>query len=88
VNYAIPSHVYVKAVGDEAVLLDTRSDAFFGLNPSAAVVWDALATGLTSTDALDALVARFAVAPETARADVDALIDQLVAHGFLERRRE
>ncbi len=84
-SYCVPPYVHVRLVHDEAVLLDTRSDAYFALNPSGAVVWSVLAEGRSEESAAEDLVAQFAVTPETARVDVAAVIDELVARGLLER---
>ena len=84
-SYRVPPHVHHRAVHDELVLLDARGDAYFGLNPTGAVVWAALAEGGSPEAAAAALVERFAVTPEAARTDVAALVDQLLARGLLER---
>jgi len=84
VTYRIPSHVYHRALHDEVVLLDPRTDAYLGLNPTAAVAWDVLASGGTPEDAAAALIEQFAVDAETAHADIAALIGDLLARGLLE----
>jgi coenzyme PQQ synthesis protein D (PqqD) len=83
-TYHPPAHVQFRAVDDEIVLLDTRRDAYFGLNPTGAVAWSALAAGRTAEAAAAAISAEFDVEPTLARIDVAALIDQLVASGLLE----
>ena len=84
-TYRVPEHVHAHRLHDEVVLLDARRDAFHGLNSSAAVVWAALAAGQTPRAAAETLAEHFGVKPETARADVAVLIDELVERGLLER---
>ncbi|HEU0114957.1 MAG TPA: lasso peptide biosynthesis PqqD family chaperone [Thermomicrobiales bacterium] len=83
-TYHAPAHVHFRAVDDEIVLLDTRRDAYFGLNPTGAIAWSALAAGRSATDAAADISAQFDVEPAAAGADVVALIEQLVARGLLE----
>ena len=83
-TYQAPTHVHSRAVHDELVLLDARQDAYFGLNPTGAVAWSALAAGRSPEAAAAEISAQFDVAPEVARIDVAALVDQLVARGLLE----
>lgn len=87
-SYRVPPSVHFRAVNDEAVLLDARAEraeAYFGFNTTAAVVWGVLADSGSPDEAIDELVARFEVTPEVARADVAAMVEQLVARGLLER---
>lgn len=72
-------HVLVTATDDGAVILNQRSGQYWQLNPSG---WLALQTLLSDGDAnaaATALVARYPVEPDQARADVDALLATL--HG-------
>ena len=66
----------------ELVLLDPESQEMFRLNQSGRAVWLNLGTrdvaGLVS-----ALVDTFAVTPEQAERDVQALINELVAAGLI-----
>lgn len=87
-SYRVSPNVQFRAVHDEVVLLDSRDDAYFALNPTGAVVWSVLAGGQPPEVAAAELVAQFGVSPEVARADAAALIDQLVARGLLEPSAE
>jgi hypothetical protein len=50
-----------------------------------ATVWEALQNGAPFEDAVSAVVARFEVDQVTARADVESLIEELMAAGLVER---
>ena len=84
-TYRVPPHVHFRAVHDELVLLDARNDGYFALNPSGAVVWSVLADGQPPEAAAASLVTQYAVPPEQARADVAAVVDELIGRGLLER---
>ncbi|MFI7467452.1 PqqD family protein [Nonomuraea sp. NPDC049646] len=78
------------ADAEGAVLMDTHGDRVYGLNPSAAVIWHALADGADAAAASDiattALLAGFAIDPATARRDAEAHLALLVGHGLLQER--
>ena len=82
-TYRVPSHVYHRVLHNEVILLDSQTDAYLGLNQTAATVWAVLAEGGTTTTAVDALVTRFNVRPEHAESDVAELIADLLARGLL-----
>jgi hypothetical protein len=83
-TYRVPQHVHFRAVHDEIVMLDARDDAYFTLNPTGAVVWSALAGGGSLEAAATALADEFTVTPESARADVQSILAELVDRGLLE----
>jgi hypothetical protein len=84
VIYRVPSHIYHRTLHDEVVLLDPKSDAYLGLNGTAAVVWTTLSAGGNPMAAVAALVERYAVDAETASEDIETLIADLVRRGLLE----
>ncbi len=63
-----------------AVLLESRSGTLFGLSPTAAVFCAAVAQGRDHDMAVQAVLDAFEVDEATARADLAALIDELLAH--------
>ena len=83
-TYRVPAHVHHRALHDEAVLLDARTDAYLGLNRTGACAWEILAKGGSLDAAVDAVVARFEVDRPRASHDVSTLIDTLVARGLIE----
>jgi len=84
-NVRVPTHVEYRVAHDEVVLLDTRSDAYVALNPSASLIWATLADGGSAPDAADLLADRFSIERDAALADVAALVDDLIARGLLDR---
>jgi Coenzyme PQQ synthesis protein D (PqqD) len=68
---------------DEVIAIDLESGAYFALDDVAAVCWSILAAGGTVHAAVDATLARFDVASETAQRDVEHFVDELVRVGLL-----
>ncbi|GGX81122.1 lasso peptide biosynthesis PqqD family chaperone [Streptomyces minutiscleroticus] len=68
--------------GYGTVLLDQRSGAYWELNPTATLVVDILLTGGDEAAAATAVTEAFDVDADRARADVDALVEQLRAGGL------
>ncbi|CAA9557404.1 MAG: hypothetical protein AVDCRST_MAG49-2211 [uncultured Thermomicrobiales bacterium] len=83
-SYRVAGHVYHRAVDDEVVVFDGRTETYLGLNTTAAIVWTALAAGSSVGAAADALEARTGISPDLARADAIALATDLVERGLLE----
>ena len=87
-RFTVPDHVHYRDLHDEIVLLDSRSDAYLGLNPSAAIVWSTLAGGHSTGQAAAALVERFGISATVAERDVATLITDLERRGLLMRASE
>ncbi|WP_081438426.1 lasso peptide biosynthesis PqqD family chaperone [Pseudofrankia asymbiotica] len=64
-------------------LLDQRSGRYWTLNPTATLILRVLLDGGDPPNAARVLLDRFDVEPETARADVDRLVDQLRTAGLV-----
>jgi hypothetical protein len=72
-----------REVDDEIIILDIPSGQYFGLNDVGALVWSLL-DGATDRDGLiDAVTAAFDVDRDTAGADVDSLLAELVDAGLV-----
>jgi hypothetical protein len=76
----------VAIVEDEhgAVLLNTRDTTMFGLNPAAAAFATALDAGLEREAATQVVIDAFDADEQTIRADLDALVGELTAHGLIQ----
>lgn len=73
-----------RLVDGEVIALDLRTSRYLGLNPTAALVWQTVASGSTEPDLVDQVVAKFEVAREEAATDVAAFIADLESRGLLE----
>lgn len=84
-RFAPRPDVIFRTVGTESILLDLEGGLYYGLDEVGTRVWMLLAD-LSGEDVCRRLVQEFDVTLDQARADVAALIDQLVERGLLEVR--
>jgi hypothetical protein len=81
----VPETVVVRAVGDEVVLLDLAAGEYFGLDAVGARVWELLDCGKSLEEVVTVLLDEFDVTEIELRADVIALVSELVSRGLLEQ---
>jgi len=82
----VPSHVLVRFLDNEAVLLNLASERYFGLDQTGTRMWQ-LATAAPSIDvAYQQLLAEYDVAPEQLLEHLKELLTTLVENGLLEVR--
>lgn len=75
--------VFVRRVNDEMVVLDSNTEMYLELNPSAAVMWEIGTTLSDRSSALEALADRFPDAdPDRLAADFDRLVSELLDRGL------
>lgn len=80
----VPSHVLVRFLDNEAVLLNLASERYFGLDQTGTRMWQ-LATAAPSIDvAYQQLLAEYDVAPELLLDHLRELLRTLVDNGLLE----
>lgn len=70
--------VLVREIGDEAVLLDLRSERYLGLDPVGLVIWQELSRGATPEGAVTRVLAEFDIDDATARLDVTRFVESLL----------
>jgi len=80
--------VLSQTVVGESVLLDLRSQKYFGLNEVGTRAWQLLLETSDTDEVVARLLGEFAVAREQLERDLDELFARLVAAGLLEERRE
>ncbi|MDQ6914186.1 MAG: PqqD family protein [Actinomycetota bacterium] len=70
---------------DETVILDADRGAYYRLNSVASRVWDLLASGPRSVEAVvETVVAEYEVDPARAEADVVALLQRFADHDLVD----
>jgi Coenzyme PQQ synthesis protein D (PqqD) len=80
----VPSHVLVRFLDNEAVLLNLASERYFGLDQTGTRMWQ-LATAAPCIDAAyQQLLAEYDVAPEQLLDNLRSLLETLVENGLLE----
>jgi hypothetical protein len=72
-----------RAVEGEVLALDLGSAEYLSVNRSGAVLWSALASGISRDELVARLMERFGIDAARAQADVGQFLDQLQARGLL-----
>ena len=78
------SHYLACEVGDEKVILQTKSGQYLGVNPVGAFIWDLLTVPRNGAELYRQVVARYEVDSAIARSDVNAFIAELSDAGLIE----
>jgi hypothetical protein len=73
------SDVLVRRMGQEAVLLNLKTETYYMLNSTGIRMWELLSNGSSVDDTVSTLSAEYQVSPDTLRADLTELIQQLNA---------
>ena len=76
--------VMFRTVGEEAVLLNLKTELYLGLDPVGTRMWDALTKSPSIEAAYDALLAEYEVEPGQLRADLEEFLGKLVEQGLIE----
>jgi hypothetical protein len=66
-----------------AILMDTSNGACFELNGAGALVWDRIGRGLALEAIIDEIVEAYDIDKDTARSDVQRLVDDLARQGIV-----
>jgi hypothetical protein len=76
--------VMLRVIGDEAVILNLKSELYLGLNPVGTRMWTVLQNAPSIQAAYASLLDEFEVEPERLRQDMDELLDQMLEQGLIE----
>lgn len=79
----IPPDVLFQEVDDELVLLDLRSEAYFGVDGVGARAWQLVAHGYALGEVIALLQEEYEVLPERLRDDVLAFVQALLDAGLV-----
>jgi coenzyme PQQ synthesis protein D (PqqD) len=79
-----PPDVLVSSLAGESVILNLKSECYFGLDPMGTEMWAALTTSECIQAAYDRLLAEYDVTEEQLRHDLSDLVEKLVVQGLLE----
>lgn len=83
-HFKLNSDVSVRVLENEAVLLNVRTGAYFGLNKVGTVIWQLYGEGKTVADVANNLCVRYGIPSERATADVQALTEKLLEKDLLQ----
>jgi Coenzyme PQQ synthesis protein D (PqqD) len=79
----VPPDVLVNVIDGESVLLNLKSECYFGLDEVGTRMWQVLSESASVKLAYEALLKEYDVEPEQLQRDLENLIDQLVEHGLV-----
>jgi hypothetical protein len=83
-HVTVSPDVLFRVVGDEAVLLNLKTELYLGLDPVGTRMWDVLKESSSIQAAYDALLAEYEVTPDTLKNDLDEFVGKLVEQGLIE----
>jgi Coenzyme PQQ synthesis protein D (PqqD) len=81
---SVPADVLVSALAGESVLLNLKSEKYFGLDEVGTRMWGALTSSGSIQEAYETLLAEFDVEAEQLRQDISDLIAKLVEYDLIE----
>jgi hypothetical protein len=76
--------VMFRIVGDEAVLLNLKTELYLGLDPVGTRMWTVLQDSPSIEAAYQALLAEYEVEGDRLRGDLDEFLDQLLEQKLIE----
>ena len=88
-NITLASHVrpssdaLIQLTGNEAIVLDTAGERYFGLNEVGARLWSLLVSNPHLADAHHRLLEEFDVAPTDLERDLITIVEQLADAGLI-----
>lgn len=81
-TFVVSEDVLISQLDDESVLLDLKSEMYFGLDEVGTRVWDLLATGNPISEVQEVLSSEYDVDSKTLREDLESLVKTLVERGL------
>src|SRR5262245_42941271 len=74
----------INVLEGESVLLNLKSENYFGLDPVGTRMWTLLTTSDSIQSAYEALLDEYDVGADKLRLDMQGLIEELIANGLME----
>ncbi|HXL21998.1 MAG TPA: PqqD family protein [Candidatus Dormibacteraeota bacterium] len=82
----VPSHVLIRFLEEESVLLNLDTERYFGLDGTGTRMWQAVTAAPNISVAYGELLQEFDVEPELLRTNLTDLLGRLLDNGLLEVR--
>ena len=79
-----PSHVLIRFLDKESVLLNIDTERYFGLDETGTRMWQLVTAAPKVQDAFQQLLDEYDVQPEQLRENLTELLDRLVENGLLQ----
>ncbi len=82
-EFKIGSHVAYRLIGDEVVIVDSRSSEMLTLNSTASVIWMHVTRGIPRDEIANVLAGEFDVTHGEALEDIAAFIGNMISRGLI-----
>src|SRR5215470_6514259 len=79
-----PSHVLIRFLDKESVLLNIDTERYFGLDETGTRMWQLATAAPKVQDAFQQLLGEYDVQPEQLRENLTELLDRLIENGLLQ----
>lgn len=83
-KYCLSSEILSQKIDDETILLDMKSENYFGLNEVGSRVLEILKTGTDPKTLVDILLEEYVVEKQELEKDITELLQELLAAGLIE----
>ena len=83
---SVPADVLINVIDGQAVLLNLKTERYFGLDEVGTEMWRVLTSSESIESACAALLGEYEVEPERLRADLFDLVQKLIENGLLKVR--
>ena len=83
---SVPSHVLVRLLDLESVLLNVQTERYFGLDETGTRMWQVVTAAPTIGAAYQQLLEEYDVDEQLLRADLNGLLERLIENGLLSVR--
>jgi len=80
----IPKNISFSVVGEDAFLLNTQTNKYYGLEKVGARLWQLLTAGKSLKDAHEALLSEYEVAADQLEQDLFELLADMQKNGLIE----
>ena len=80
---SVPEDVLIRELDGESVILNLKSERYFGLDQVGTRMWEVLSTSETIAAAYQTLLSEYDVIPDQLETDLYNLLEQLVQHGLI-----
>jgi hypothetical protein len=85
-RFATSEEALIRELDDESVILDLKSEQYFGLDDVGTLIWHQLQEGSTLGEIVDAITDQFEVDEKTATRDLHEFVADLEEQGLIEKQ--
>ena len=82
-NVRVTPDTLINIVGEESVLLNLKSESYYGLDEVGTRMWTALTTSDSIEAAYEMLLAEYKISAEVLQGDLQALLEKLIKRGLV-----